>query len=37
VDSSLREGSQVVEDFELFFNGKMPLNNITKEKLARMT
>ncbi|MCX5776347.1 MAG: hydroxyacid dehydrogenase [Candidatus Firestonebacteria bacterium] len=37
VDSSMREGKQVVEDFELFFNGKMPLNNITKEKLARMT
>ncbi|MFH1074587.1 MAG: hydroxyacid dehydrogenase [Candidatus Firestonebacteria bacterium] len=37
VDSEKREGSQVAADFELFFNGKPPLNNITKEKLSRMT
>jgi D-3-phosphoglycerate dehydrogenase / 2-oxoglutarate reductase len=36
-DSAKREGSNVIDDFELFFKGKQPINNITREKLARMT
>ncbi len=37
IDAAKREGGQVVDDVELVLAGKKPLNNITKEKLARMT
>lgn len=37
IDAFSREGSLVVEDFKLFFEGQKPINIITKEKLSRMT